>query len=606
MKFRNRLILFLVAALLIVQALTALAVYGFTRHLLVEQGKKQLAAAADVFVQQLDALSLRVTQEVQVLALDFALRQAIAQHDHETALSALRNHGRRVGATRMLLIGLDGAVTDDTQRPDYRGSGFPFSGLLEEAAVKDRGTALVALDNVIYWMVVVPVKAPTPIAFIGAGVPVDDALLENLRRLSALPKSIALLTQIAGGGWTVVAHSAGHGPTIHLSALERPQAEDPSTIVEDGREFLTLSARLRTAEHSPPVVAVFDYLLDDALRQYWSLLWTMLVVLGAGLLLGLAGAMLIARGVSRPVEALAATAHRIAAGDYTPPKALPQRDELGQLAVALSSMVRAIGERESELVASAAALELARDQAQRANHAKSQFLANMSHELRTPLNAIIGFGQMIHGQMLGPIGNPSYREYAQHIDDSGKHLLALVEEMLDVARIEAGNLSINCEPIEPGPLLAASIDMLRPLAQTGDIRLEQAADAVVSPLLNGDPVKLKQVFINLIGNAIKFTPAGGRITISSETDDHWHRVTISDTGIGIRTEDIALVVQPFYRVSSAFNGKYPGAGLGLPFAKSVVELHGGTLTITSRLGHGTKVVVSLPLAAGRLRIGDAA
>jgi two-component system cell cycle sensor histidine kinase PleC len=231
-----------------------------------------------------------------------------------------------------------------------------------------------------------------------------------------------------------------------------------------------------------------------------------------------------------------------------------------------------------------------------ANRAKSMFLANMSHELRTPLNAIIGFGEMMHREIMGPLGIPAYKEYAQHIHESGMHLLSLVEEMLDLAKVEAGKLQIECVPTDPGTLFAESLMMLRSTAEAAKVDIIVEGNPAHWPVLEGDPVKLKQVFVNLIGNAVKFTPAGGRVTISSETDEAALRICVQDTGIGIRAEDIPLVVQPFYRVNSVLDAKHQGAGLGLPFAKSVVELHGGTLTIESKLGSGTTVSVSLPLA----------
>jgi signal transduction histidine kinase len=232
-----------------------------------------------------------------------------------------------------------------------------------------------------------------------------------------------------------------------------------------------------------------------------------------------------------------------------------------------------------------------------ANRAKSMFLANMSHELRTPLNAIIGFGEMMHREILGPIGIPAYQQYAQHIYDSGQHLLSLVEEMLDLAKVEAGKLEIERVPTQPGTLLAESLVMLGSTAAAADVEIIVDGDPPAWPFLNGDPVKLKQVFVNLIGNAIKFTPAGGQITVSGDCDEAGLHIRIRDTGIGMRAQDIPLVLQPFYRVNSVFDGKHQGAGLGLPFAKSVVELHGGTLAIDSELGSGTTVTVTLPVVS---------
>jgi signal transduction histidine kinase len=230
-----------------------------------------------------------------------------------------------------------------------------------------------------------------------------------------------------------------------------------------------------------------------------------------------------------------------------------------------------------------------------ANRAKSLFLTNMSHELRTPLNAIIGFGEVLHHEIMGPMGVPAYKEYAQHIHESGMHLLSLVEEMLDLAKVEAGKLQIERQPTQPGVLLAESLVILGVVAEAAKVELVVEGHPSKWPALEGDAVKLKQVFMNLIGNAIKFTPASGRVTVSGETDTSVLRIRIRDTGIGIGAQDIPLVQQPFYRVDSVLEAKHQGAGLGLPFAKSVVELHGGTLEIESELGSGTTVTVTLPV-----------
>src|SRR5438552_14003211 len=165
-----------------------------------------------------------------------------------------------------------------------------------------------------------------------------------------------------------------------------------------------------------------------------------------------------------------------------------------------------------------------------ANRAKSMFLANMSHELRTPLNAIVGFGEMMHREIMGPLGIPAYKEYAQHIYESGMHLLSLVEEMLDLAKVEAGKLQIESVPTEPGTVFNESLVMLRSTAEAAKVDVIVDGDPSGWPVLEGDPVKLKQVFVNLIGNAIKFTPAGGRVSISSAVDAAALRIRIRDTG----------------------------------------------------------------------------
>jgi signal transduction histidine kinase len=604
MGFRNRLILFLIATLIGVQALTVFSAYSVVRANLIEHARGDLTATSQAFMRQLQLISERVSDGVQVLALDFPLRQAIAERNRETIVSALRNHGWRIGASRMFQVGLDGAIEVDTGGRST-GTVFPFSDLLTGASRDGRAMGLAALDGQVFMIVAVPVNAPVPIAFIAAGVPVDDVMIDKLRQVSVVPATIALALERPGVGFLPAARSNLAPPALHLPTGGSLPFGRASLIDDAGTEFLALVTKLRTARNSPTVVAVFDYPLAEALGPFNDILLPVGIALMIGLGIAIAGAVLIARGVSRPLEMLAQTARRIAGGDYTQPHVLSQHDELGHLSTALAGMVRAVAERQAELEAAAAALATARDEAVRANAAKSQFLANMSHELRTPLNAVIGFGDMIHGQLLGPIGNERYLEYARDIRDSGAHLLSLVEEVLDLAKVEAGTLAIAREETAPGELLKGVLPVVATMAEARKVKLDLEAGYETWPLIDADPLKLKQVLINLISNAVKFTPEHGRVSVTASVSGEMLAIRVADTGIGIKPDDIARIVQPFYRVGSALDATYQGAGLGLPLSKAIVELHGGTLSIASDFGRGTTVTAAWPLA-GEARKRDAA
>ena len=352
MSFRRRLVVFLFATLAILQASTALFTYSFTRGTLVEQGKAQLIHAKDLFVGQLDEIGVQIAAGVDVLALDFALRQAIAQRDHGTVLSALRNHGKRIGATRMLLVGLDGQIDVDTGDAETGETGagrsrFGFPALIEAAASDNRATSIVAIDGKAYWMVVVPVRAPVPIAFIAAGVPVDDALLQKIQGLAALPKSLALASDGGSGAWTTLAGNAGLAGLLPPAASPLPP--EPTAMELDGRAEIVLAAPLMTPPGSPRVAAIMGYPLADALSEYRPIILAPFGLLAGALIVAFGGALLIARSIARPVEALALATRRIEAGDYTPPPPIGLKNELGQLSAALGSMARAIAEREERI-----------------------------------------------------------------------------------------------------------------------------------------------------------------------------------------------------------------------------------------------------------------
>lgn len=347
MGFRFRLASFFVAALVTVQLLTAVAVYQVSRRELIDEGKRQLDASAGAFERQLAETSDRVAASVQVLALDFALRSAIAQRDEETLRSALRNHAQRVGAERLQVVDIDGRITGDSSG-GARDARFPYTDLLERGMAAPTA-AVVSWQGRGYWMVVVPVLAPDVIGLIAASVPIDGALLTRLQQQSALPKSITLATPTADG-WQVLADGADPVPLADaLGGGAAALPAEPRLMQLGAREYLAQGVWLARSDASPPVAALFGYSVDDALQPYRSVgaAWAGLLLLG--LAVGLAGAFLIARQVSRPVEALAASARRIEAGDYTPAPTLARRDELGALSVAIASMAQAIREREAHI-----------------------------------------------------------------------------------------------------------------------------------------------------------------------------------------------------------------------------------------------------------------
>ena len=229
-----------------------------------------------------------------------------------------------------------------------------------------------------------------------------------------------------------------------------------------------------------------------------------------------------------------------------------------------------------------------------ANKAKTSLMSNMSHELRTPLNAIIGFSETMKDSIFGPMGNEQYEEYAEHIHSSGTHLLQLINDILDVSAIEEGKLELREGEINIVDTCEAAIRMIAPRARESDIALN-GINKQDLPLLMADPLRLKQVFINLISNAVKFTPEHGSVLCDAFTNDGGDMViTITDTGMGMDDEGIEKAMIKFGQVDGSLSRTHEGTGLGLPLTKGLVEMHGGTLKITSELGEGTKVTVRFP------------
>jgi len=236
----------------------------------------------------------------------------------------------------------------------------------------------------------------------------------------------------------------------------------------------------------------------------------------------------------------------------------------------------------------------ARDSANAANRSKTEFLANMSHELRTPLNAIIGFSEALEREIYGPLGNDRYREYAQDINNSGIHLLNIINDILDLSKIEAGHFELGDEEVEIRYLIDGVIRIVTPRADQAGVQLERwMYDEEL--VLHCDERAIKQILINLLSNAVKFSNQGETVRVRIERNETALRISVIDSGIGMAEQDIPRALEPFRQVDGTLARNYEGTGLGLPLARRLSELHGGTLTIKSALGEGTSVFVDLPL-----------
>jgi signal transduction histidine kinase len=242
-----------------------------------------------------------------------------------------------------------------------------------------------------------------------------------------------------------------------------------------------------------------------------------------------------------------------------------------------------------------AGLSDALEKASVASAAKSAFLAAMSHELRTPLNAVIGFSELMLSEALGPIGNPKYIGYVGDIRKSGTHLLALINDILDLSRMEAGNASLTEERVKLATITAQAIQMIQPQARSGKITVAMTADPCLSDI-SADPRRMKQILLNLLSNAVKFTPEGGRVAVRLAQSESGTEIAVSDTGIGIAAADIPRALEAFGQVDSRLARRFEGTGLGLPLARELVELHGGTLALESAVNVGTTVTIRLPSA----------
>ncbi len=291
--------------------------------------------------------------------------------------------------------------------------------------------------------------------------------------------------------------------------------------------------------------------------------------------------------ISQPIVGLLGTMRRVSVEKTYATRAVKHgEDELGELVDGFNAMLAQIQAHDESLRA-------AWHQAESANRAKSEFLANMSHELRTPLNAILGFSDIIKSELLGPVGTPAYAQYAADIHDSGHHLLDVISDILDVSKVEAGELRLDEDVVDVRRVIEKSVRLVRGRACEAGLELEVYFAPEVA-YLRADERLVKQCLINLLSNAVKYTPEGGTVSVTATCLEGAVTISVADTGIGIATHDIPRVLTAFGQVEGAFTRKFEGTGLGLPLAKSFAEAHGGSLALDSTLGVGTTVTIRFP------------
>jgi signal transduction histidine kinase len=254
------------------------------------------------------------------------------------------------------------------------------------------------------------------------------------------------------------------------------------------------------------------------------------------------------------------------------------------------AVTRDMSNAKAEIVELAQAL----DKAEEVSRAKSRFLASVTHELRTPLNAIIGFSDVMRHELMGPIGTPKYREYAELIRNSGSHLVDLISDLLDMSKIEAGKFTIEAKLVELKPVADECLAMVKVAADEAGVEL--VCDVAPGLSLMADRRALKQCLINLLSNAIKFTLMEGKVTLKARKVGSDIMLSVSDTGVGIPEKDLARIGKPFEQVEGEMQRTHKGTGLGLSLVKALAELHGGAMMIESALGDGTTVTLRLPIA----------
>lgn len=332
--------------------------------------------------------------------------------------------------------------------------------------------------------------------------------------------------------------------------------------------------------------------IEATIKTYLAIV---LVIISLAIALAWLLASLLQRQVTVPIMGLLQTVSAVALErDYSLRAQRYGGDELGALVDGFNGML-------AETEAHKIELNTARKEAESANQMKSDFLAQMSHELRTPLNAILGFSDFMLSEPHGPLGHESYLEYTRDIHGGGQHLLGVINDILDMSKIEAGAVELHEEMLDAEALLDESAKLLRERASKAGVILRAEVQPGL-PHLFGDGQLVKRGLLNLLYNAIKFTPSGGQITVRADAaSDGAITLTVIDNGVGIAAQNIEHCLTPFGQAENVLRRTHDGTGLGLPMVKSLIELHGGTLDLQSALGEGTKVTLRFPASRTRAR-----
>ena len=363
--------------------------------------------------------------------------------------------------------------------------------------------------------------------------------------------------------------AAGRQVKIDSKRWLKLTADSRESIYEVAKTALSLAS-----EHAAEEAAAAE-------RTFYASLGLMILFFG----IGTATSLYVIRGVVSPMTDVAEAMRTIADGNLhcTIPHE-SRSDEIGLLARGLRVFRDNAIEKQK--------LHLEKIGAETANRTKSEFLANMSHELRTPLNAIIGFSDVIKSGMFGPL-EERYRDYAADIFNSGSHLLKLINEILDLTKLEAKQFELQEEELDISSVIVSAIHVMEAQAETARVRLVHAVEQHL-PMIRADDRRLRQILFNLLSNAVKFTPEGGRVQVAARLTEDGVLIAVKDNGIGMSADQIPKALEPFRQIDSKMSRKYEGTGLGLPLTKHLVELHGGTLNIDSAPHFGTTVTFTIP------------
>ena len=544
--------------------------------------RNNLTVAKRVFSRLIEVQTKRLSDNAYILSSDFGFKQVIATQDHKTILSALDNLLLRIDADMAVLVSLQYQVLADTAHPD-KNSQFFSPELIELAEQQGFANSMVIIDGTPHQMVVTPVMAPDLKAWLCISFKLSQIQIDELQQLTQ--SDITLLQVWEGRSPILITSSLPETSRINLvKSLQETnwRTQNPFSMQLNKTRYITSILNL-SGNQQVAIIAVLQKSLEDELKPFYRLQWFLFAIAAISLFLAFIGSLLVARSVSRPVKALVSGVREVAQGNYDYRINVDRADEIGELSNAFNDMATQKGVQKS--------LREAKDSAESASQAKTDFLANMSHELRTPLNSILGYAQLLK------MPNFTSRQQIKALDvieKSGLHLLNLINEILDLSKIEVGQLQLQLGDFNLRQLMDIILDTVQAKAERKGLKLKADYKFNSSIGINSDEQRLRQILVNLLDNAIKYTESGQVTFTVHRISQRYYRFCVEDTGIGMHSDHLQTIFASFHQLHQTYD-YIEGTGLGLAISKQLVLLLGGDLQVASTLGQGSQFWFELDL-----------
>lgn len=615
---QNKIFILVIGLFSLVLLLTFFSIFTAAKNQSELQLQTRLTVGQKVVIDKLSLSQTHLDANLSTVAKDWGLRKAVGdQQDSASIIAILNNHGRRIESDLVWLF--DPALNIVTQtNEDARVS-------LNREQVRflrgSSGLKIMTFNQRHYLMSLAPIRAPRIIGWLLIGQKIDQSLLRRLSELTALHISLFAVNDTQNIEH-VLSHSDFHQQIInglqtqHLMS-DTGNHEAVQVIAVDDISMAILPFQLASNDANKYYILLHEN-ADSVLASFNTFFVDVIPYFLLGVLLAVLGSYAIARGITRPVDALLSAVQRVSGGHYSETIAIKDKGELGELASEFASMQVAVMEREnkiksqgeelaraSQIKYEAAIAKQEKKVAEAATKAKSQFLANMSHEIRTPLNSIIGYSEMLNDDDLE---ETQKNTAAQTINVCGKHLLNIINDILDVSKIEANKIELEWLDTDVIAFAQEIKTIVHQAAQKKQIEMVVDYQLPLPEQFKIDPTRLKQALVNLCNNAIKFTEHGSvTLKLTFSPDQKTLSFDVIDTGIGMSIEQQSRLFSAFSQADQSTTRQHGGTGLGLFISKQFTEMMGGTITISSEEGKGSTFTLVVPYKeAGDINVIDSA